>query len=347
MDNYVYLHDPATGHSYYADTVTGTTSWERPVILDEPPTSAAVVIARRESFAVERRKSRSKVAAKWVEYFDDAQGLPYYYNEATGESVWVLPADDDDDDGVDEDMEPGAAEEETAQREKVLKHRARILEEIESTERSYVDSLHVLMKVYLHPLRMVADVPRGAIFTHDDLDAIFLNIELITKVNEQFLSDLVSGRAVADALKAAARQFKGCYARCARTAGGKMPHVLRRRCCWSRTRAHSRSPRAPRPRGVLDPRRREQLRRCRGEASKDPRISRAGRPREASLPDECHQPPRRQGQGRHLVSHPACAARAALPAAPRRLAQAHARGPRRRAGGARRLRARLRARAVL
>jgi len=60
---------------------------------------------------------------------------------------------------------------------------------------------------------MVADVPKAAIFTHDDLDAIFLNIEVITKVNDKFLGELQSGVQPVEAISAAAKKFKGCYTR--------------------------------------------------------------------------------------------------------------------------------------
>lgn len=127
--------------------------------------------------------------------------------------MWVLPADDDDDEDADEEVEEEeSAEEDMAQREKKARHREKILEEIIATEQSYVESLQCCLKVYLHPLRMVADVPRGAIFSHDDLDAIFLNIEVIAKVNEKFLSEL-QATSPAAALKGAAKQFKGCYTR--------------------------------------------------------------------------------------------------------------------------------------
>ena len=202
MADWVYLHDPATSAHYYADLSTGETCWERPAALDEQ----AKLLGAREP---QRCSVKREPAARWVEYMDATLGIPYYYNEQTAESVWVLPADEDEDEEADEEE---AAEEE-ARREKAARHRERILEEIITTEQTYVASLHTLMKVYLHPLRMVADVPRGAIFSHDDLDAIFLNIEVITKVNDKLLTELLSGVQVADALKAATRQFKGCYTR--------------------------------------------------------------------------------------------------------------------------------------
>jgi len=88
-----------------------------------------------------------------------------------------------------------------------------------STEQSYVDALRCLTKVYVDPLRMVADVPKGAIFSHADLDSIFLNITVITKVNETFLAELAAEQTsssspnYAPILKKAANKFKGCYTR--------------------------------------------------------------------------------------------------------------------------------------
>ena len=203
--DWVYLPDAASGAHYYADLATGTTCWERPPALDEVPTSSD----NKPSRATRRRST-----AKWVEYLDEVQGLPYYYNELTGESVWVLPADEDDDEEADEEEATEAAEE-WARREKAARHRERILDEIITTEQTYVAALQTLMKVYLDPLRAVADLPagKGQIFTHDDLDAIFLNIEVITKVNTKFLAELQSGAPATEAITAAAKQFKGCYLR--------------------------------------------------------------------------------------------------------------------------------------
>jgi len=79
--------------------------------------------------------------------------------------------------------------------------------------------------VYLLPLRTVADLPagKGQIFTHQDLDAIFINIDLIITVNEAFLRELETELEARDGqwkqvqygeiIKRAAKQFKGCYTR--------------------------------------------------------------------------------------------------------------------------------------
>ena len=54
-----------------------------------------------------------------------------------------------------------------------------------------MQALKTLEKVYLDPLRMVAEAgQKGAIFTHADLDAVFLNINVIATVNKKFLLEL-------------------------------------------------------------------------------------------------------------------------------------------------------------
>ena len=218
--DWVYLpsggaHDPY----YYANVATGETQWERPPVLDGAPAVAAAATPKGvdegsgTTPASRPRKTSTKKTNKWVEYMDETHNLPYYYNEATGESTWVLPADDDDDD--DDDIEePSMDEAAMAKKEKREKTRAHVLEEILSTERTYVGALHTLKKVYLDPLRMVADAPRGVIFSHVDLDSIFLNIDVIAKVNDKFLEELqAEGANYAEVIKAATRQFKGCYTR--------------------------------------------------------------------------------------------------------------------------------------
>ena len=51
--------------------------------------------------------------------------------------------------------------------------RVKILEEIVTSERVYVNSLSTLRKVYLVPLRTVAALPagKGQIFSHEELGA--------------------------------------------------------------------------------------------------------------------------------------------------------------------------------
>ena len=84
-------------------------------------------------------------------------------------------------------------EEEEKRRQEEQKRKAkrlRILGEFLSTEQTYVQAVQTLEKVYIDPLRMVADAPKGALFSHADLDAVFLNLSVISKVNQKFLEEL-------------------------------------------------------------------------------------------------------------------------------------------------------------
>ena len=146
--------------------------------------------------------------------------------------------DDEDDDMVDEPDHNGAGridgdvrspEDEEAfaaiQAKKRAARRLQILQEILESERTYVQALRTLKKVYLLPLKTVADLPsgKGQIFTHGDIDAVFINTELIIKVNEDFLHDLETEleqrrgdwREVqyGEIIKRGAAKFKGCYTR--------------------------------------------------------------------------------------------------------------------------------------
>ena len=107
------------------------------------------------------------------------------------------------------------------------KKRTRVIEELIASEKSYVASLQILVRVYIAPLRAVADAAadRGRIFSHEDLDLIFLNVELLLKVNGDFLAELeaLEGpargyagrglRSLGEVVLGAARKMKGCYTR--------------------------------------------------------------------------------------------------------------------------------------
>ena len=109
--------------------------------------------------------------------------------------------------------------------EKRAARRLRILEEILLSERTYVQALMTLRKVYLDPLRMVSTLPagKGQIFTNADIDVVFINIELIIRVNGAFLEELETELELRRGhwpsvefgaiIQRAAKQFKGCYTR--------------------------------------------------------------------------------------------------------------------------------------
>ena len=97
--------------------------------------------------------------------------------------------EDDDDASNDDDLEDddfntpsdadAAIDPVVAKAAKRAARRLKILEEILISERTYVQALSTLRKVYLVPLRMVADAQgKGQIFSHEDLDAVFINIDL-------------------------------------------------------------------------------------------------------------------------------------------------------------------------
>lgn len=216
---WVYIPDEVSGCYYYANLSTGETQWERPESLDHG--SVAVPAAERNGALFSPNK--------WVEHFDQESNRPYFYNESSGESTWILPADDEeaeDDWDVDDivvklqnvknGMDGNAQAVVGADdiRQNALR-RAKVFEEILATEQVYVSSLMTLKRVYVDPLRMVAGAKNGAIFSHADLDAIFLNIDVIAKLHAEFLDELTVGGAArcADTFAAATRRFKGCYTR--------------------------------------------------------------------------------------------------------------------------------------
>ena len=115
-------------------------------------------------------------------------------------------------------------------KEKRAKNRLRLLGEIIETERAYNSTLAALERVYIVPLRLVADQPKGAIFSHADLDKIFLNLDTIAHLNSKFLEDLEAE--VANCKELADVQFATIFLRYAHKFHG---------CVWKTNR-----PRPPR-----------------------------------------------------------------------------------------------------
>jgi RhoGEF domain len=69
--------------------------------------------------------------------------------------------------------------------------RNKVFEEIVSTERTYVDNLRLLCKLYVFPLREAADNKSGAVvLPRETVNELFSNIHLIENLNTRFLTEL-------------------------------------------------------------------------------------------------------------------------------------------------------------
>ncbi|KAJ3112173.1 hypothetical protein HDU96_004874 [Phlyctochytrium bullatum] len=71
QDVYHQITDPQTGKTFFANTVTGDCSWEKP--------PGAMIVQKNPN------------EEEWWELFDDQHKLPYYYNTRTGETEWLKP----------------------------------------------------------------------------------------------------------------------------------------------------------------------------------------------------------------------------------------------------------------
>lgn len=106
---------PGTNLTYYYNTVTQATTYDRPACLgpDAGATNAtATTNASAEAAAsaiVAGVVGGGATATKWTKYADAASGKSYYHDGATGATTWDRPADyvsDDDGDG-DNDNDDG------------------------------------------------------------------------------------------------------------------------------------------------------------------------------------------------------------------------------------------------
>ena len=218
--------DDRTGRSYYYNLRTQHVEWSAPP----------------DSGAARRGTHQCSLEDDYISSDDEAMPPPIPHGAMGGSEV-----DEDDIDGAEDNVlvqhldgsqkpklgrEPSKSQVETEAEEAARKakekaerraaNRINNLKEFVQSERKYVDKIHVLEKVYVDPLRMVADMgaSKGAIFSHADLDAVFLNISVISKVNTKFVEELEEEEAknwpnvnYAPIIEAAAKKFKGCYTR--------------------------------------------------------------------------------------------------------------------------------------
>ena len=106
---------PGTNLTYYYNTVTQATTYDRPACLGPDPASAggaaganaaaASTSAEAAASAIVAGVVGASAATKWAKYADAASGKSYYHDAATGTTTWERPADyvsDDDGDGDDD-----------------------------------------------------------------------------------------------------------------------------------------------------------------------------------------------------------------------------------------------------
>ena len=72
--------------------------------------------------------------------------------------------------------------------------RALVVDEILSTERSYVKNLRIVIEVFDKPLRQLEQSGKGKILDTAELHALFANLEEIFVVNEELERNLKEAR---------------------------------------------------------------------------------------------------------------------------------------------------------
>ncbi|KAJ2683077.1 hypothetical protein IWW39_005696, partial [Coemansia spiralis] len=75
-------------------------------------------------------------------------------------------------------------------REELEVKRNNVIQELISTERSYVEKMRALIDIYAVPLRSAARSANNALIPAYDAHVVFGNIERVSEVNERFLGDL-------------------------------------------------------------------------------------------------------------------------------------------------------------
>lgn len=74
--------------------------------------------------------------------------------------------------------------------EKRKRHRLKIIQEIVSSEVSYVQSLNTLVDVFIVPLQTLGTNDETRIVDQASISKLFSNVEMITRLNEKLLADL-------------------------------------------------------------------------------------------------------------------------------------------------------------
>eukprot|EP00526_Cylindrotheca_closterium_P004161 CAMPEP_0113637722 /NCGR_PEP_ID=MMETSP0017_2-20120614/19755_1 /TAXON_ID=2856 /ORGANISM="Cylindrotheca closterium" /LENGTH=4255 /DNA_ID=CAMNT_0000548783 /DNA_START=113 /DNA_END=12880 /DNA_ORIENTATION=+ /assembly_acc=CAM_ASM_000147 len=86
--------DESSGQTYYYNTVTQETSWEKPSSSPLEDESEAVEQEQEEEAAeaTEEHDADQSPADEWIEAVDDSTGQTYYYNTVTQETSWEKPS---------------------------------------------------------------------------------------------------------------------------------------------------------------------------------------------------------------------------------------------------------------
>eukprot|EP00968_Pinguiococcus_pyrenoidosus_P026280 scaffold7066_cov253-Pinguiococcus_pyrenoidosus.AAC.54 len=81
-----------------------------------------------------------------------------------------------------------------AEDEKRERQRARAVDEIYTTEKTYVEAVDIIVNTFLIPMEIyskeLADMPGSTRVSPEDLSAVFANIKTVLACNQQFLADL-------------------------------------------------------------------------------------------------------------------------------------------------------------
>jgi hypothetical protein len=81
------VKDPDSGDTYYYNTATGETTWDKPEGVDAGVPSPAAA----QTPAAPQSPQKPVVASGWKAVFDAESNSYYYHNAATGETTWDKP----------------------------------------------------------------------------------------------------------------------------------------------------------------------------------------------------------------------------------------------------------------